>query len=98
MQSIVMSYVQFYLPLLHWSSRDISAFMSQAMEILWKTKSAVKALRLMKMEMVCSPRMHGGLNVLNIRHRVLARKAIMLDNFFGQQQPWTCMLASMVST
>lgn len=93
----VMAYVQFYLPLLHWSTKDISAFMSQAMEMLWKTKTVVKALRLMKLDMVCSARMHSGLNILNLRYHVLARKITMLKAFFRKQQPWSFMLATMCS-
>ena len=54
--------------------------MSQAMELLWKTKSKVKALRLLKMDFVCSPKMHGGLNILNLRYHML--KATLLTTFF----------------
>lgn len=97
-QSILMAYVQFFLPLIHWSPRDISAFMSQAMELLWKTKSKVKALRLLKMDFVCSPKMHGGLNILNLRYHMLAHKATLLTSFFSQQQPWAIMLATMCTT
>ena len=59
-QSIMMAYVQFYLPLFHWSLMNILEFMSQDMAMLLKTRNGVKALRFMKMDQVCSTMMHGG--------------------------------------
>ena len=81
-QSIIMAYVQFYLPLLHWNSHELASFMSPAMELLWKTKSWKKALRLLKMESVCLPRPHGGLNILNIQYHIFARKSTMISEYF----------------
>ncbi|MCO5577736.1 hypothetical protein L7F22_031568 [Adiantum nelumboides] len=93
-QSIVMAHAQFYLPLLSWTHKDISAFMSQAMELLWKTHSKRKALRLLRMQSTCRPRSHGGLNILNLHFHLLARKATLLADFFAQVQPWSRMLAA----
>ncbi|MCO5583913.1 hypothetical protein L7F22_037830 [Adiantum nelumboides] len=90
-----MAHVQFYLPLLSWTGKDISAFMSLAMEMLWRTHANCKAFRLLKMELVCTPRMHGGLNILNIHLHKFARKATLLADFFARKQPWSHMLADM---
>ena len=94
-QSIIMAYVQFYLPLLHWSFKHLASYTSQAMEIFWKTKSHKKALRLLPMQSVCSPKTHGGLNILNLQFHMLARKSTMISDFFQQKQPWAIMLAAM---
>ena len=51
-QSIIMAYVQFYLPLVHWTERDIDKFMSEAMELLWKNKCHKKALHLLSMHYI----------------------------------------------
>ncbi|MCO5586233.1 hypothetical protein L7F22_040172 [Adiantum nelumboides] len=97
-QSIVMAHIQFYLPLLSWTHKDISAFMSQAMELLWKTHPKRKALRLLRMQSTCTPRSHGGLNILNIHFHLLTRKATLLADVFAQVQPWSRMLATMCSS
>ena len=91
-----MAYVQLFLPPLHWTSQDISAYMSQAMEMLWKTKSSKKALRLLKMDYVCSPRKSGGLNVLNLHFHALAKRChccllSQSKNSLGQRCLPTCL-------
>ena len=65
------------------------------MELLWKTESNKKTLRLLKRDLVCSPRMHEELNILNISCHASARKLVIIEVFFQQQQPSTVMLADM---
>ena len=45
------------------------------------------------MSRVCTPKSHGGLNILNIHHHVIARKAALLFTYASQKQPWTQMMA-----
>ena len=94
-QSIVMAYVQFFLPLLVWRKIDIDNFMSSALELLWKSKHHSKGIRILSRMKICSPKMHGGLNILDICYHVLARKSSMLLIFLEQKQPWTHMLVAM---
>lgn len=58
-QSVIMACVQCFLHVLHWTDKDVSAYMSQAMELFWKSKLNKKALQLLKMELMCSCRPMG---------------------------------------
>ena len=49
-----MAYIQFFLPLLHWTTQEITTYTSKAMEMLWKNKASKAAFILMKMEYICS--------------------------------------------
>ena len=93
-----MAYIQFFLPLLHWTDQEITTNMSKAMDMIWKNKASKKAFRLLKMEYICSPWKSGGLNVLNIHYHALSRKMSLLLTFFKQEQPWTKMLSYMCQT
>ena len=94
-QAIVMAYIQFFLPLIMWRKVDIDRFMSSALSIFWKTKHAKKGLNLLSLKKLCSPKQHGGLNILNKHFHALAHKYSLLLEFVSQRQPWAIMLAAM---
>ncbi|MCO5603297.1 hypothetical protein L7F22_057446 [Adiantum nelumboides] len=92
-QSILMAYVQFFLPLLHWPRHCLDSLMSTILTHLWRTHAHKKGLRLMSMAKLCTLRRFGGLNILDLRRQVLARKAILLPTLMQLSQPWTLMFA-----
>lgn len=54
-------WLMFSIMALLWSSKDLSGFLSWAMELLWKTKTDKKVLRLLKRDSVCSSKCMEGL-------------------------------------
>lgn len=96
-QSVLIAYIQFFLPLLHWPKHQIDIFMLEIMEHFWRTQSCKKGLRLLSLSKICTPKKNGGLNILNIHVHALVRKATLLPTFILQYQPWSQMMAFMSS-
>ncbi|MCO5547390.1 hypothetical protein L7F22_000839 [Adiantum nelumboides] len=96
-QSILVAYVQFFLPMLHWPPRRLRTLMSRILEHSWSTTSWKKGLRLLPMDKLCTPKRCGGLNILHLGSHVMARKATLLLVLVEQRQPWTQMLAYLCS-
>lgn len=89
--SIIMDVIQLFLSLLIWNEKSLQTFISSIIEMLWQTSSSREALRLSKMEHIRTPKLHGGLKILEGHYNKLTRGSTVILTFFEQSQPWVCI-------
>ena len=94
-QSIFMAYMQYYLIMIDWPKHMIQKINSEIISNFWCSKQSHRGIRLLSLEKICTPRLSGGLNFLNLHLHMLARKATLLPKFAEKTLPWARMLFDM---
>ena len=84
MQSIIIAHLQYYLPLINWPKNMLQAFMAEILEHFWCSKHAKKGLRLLSQVKLCSHRLYGGMNVLDLKIHTPAMKTTLLPTLMEQ--------------
>lgn len=89
-QSILVSYLLYYIPLLNWKPAHLGIFETAFKRFLWGKKG--KTCAFIKWDLVCQPKNRGGLGVLNLAAHAHARRATMLKHMFSRDTLWArCM-------
>ena len=91
-QSIMVSMVSYYLPLLPWSKKALEMLSQSMRMLLWKRKGK-SALSWLAWDHVCTPKRLGGASILNLYEHMVARRFTFIRFMFEGVQPWTEMVA-----
>lgn len=94
-QSILIPYVMYYLPLLDWKKHHIAGLNSLLNRFYWGGSGA-KPIVLISWSKICQPKNIGGLGILNLRSHAYARRATLLHKMFTNSAPWCLCLWTMV--
>ena len=88
-----MAYMQYYLIMIDWPKHMIQKINSEIISKFWCSKQSHRGVRLLSLEKICTPRLCGGINILNLQLHMMARKATLVPKFVEQALPWARMLS-----
>ena len=94
-QSILIPYCLYYLPLLDWKVCHIKKLNSLFQKFLWNKKGN-HSIVLVSWECIAQPKLWGGLGVLHIQSHMEARRANLLKKMLDTSTLWSLCLWQLI--
>ena len=92
MQSIFMAYMQHYLIMIDWPKHTIQKINSETINTFWCSKQSRRGVRRLPLGKICTSRLCGGLDSLNLQLHMLSRQTTLLPKFAEKTLPWVTVL------